>query len=225
MTTAYKDNGGCAKAVLAGYYKFAAASLLKFRGGAGASAITIRDKDMEAKDDKEYVDFKEQVIRYAIDRKLYSGEAHDYIPVETMLNDGTVKGIQRLRALYEVLVERYGHDKATSCPRFRIRKLTPRECFRLMDVDDSDIDKIQAYRWADNDYERDCHGNEVVNTETGKRQKHRQGQPISDSKQYQLAGNSIVVSCLYWIFKGLFVDVQPVSDGVKVEADGQLRLF
>lgn len=27
---------------------------------------------------------------------------------------------------------------------YRIRKLTPRECFRLMDVDDEDIDKIQA---------------------------------------------------------------------------------
>lgn len=26
----------------------------------------------------------------------------------------------------------------------RIRKLTPKECFRLMDVDDSDIEKIQA---------------------------------------------------------------------------------
>lgn len=27
--------------------------------------------------------------------------------------------------------------------KFRIRKLTPRECFRLMGVDDTDIDKIQ----------------------------------------------------------------------------------
>ena len=27
--------------------------------------------------------------------------------------------------------------------KFRIRKLTPRECFRLMGVDDADIDKIQ----------------------------------------------------------------------------------
>ena len=27
---------------------------------------------------------------------------------------------------------------------YRIRKLTERECFRLMDVDDADIDKIQA---------------------------------------------------------------------------------
>ena len=29
-------------------------------------------------------------------------------------------------------------------PKYRIRKLTPRECFRLQDVDDSNIDKIQA---------------------------------------------------------------------------------
>lgn len=28
--------------------------------------------------------------------------------------------------------------------KFRIRKLTPRECFRLMGVGDADIDKIQA---------------------------------------------------------------------------------
>lgn len=28
--------------------------------------------------------------------------------------------------------------------KFRIRKLTPRECFRLMGVDDADIDKMQA---------------------------------------------------------------------------------
>ena len=29
---------------------------------------------------------------------------------------------------------------------FRIRKLTPRECFRLMGVSDADVDKIQAAR-------------------------------------------------------------------------------
>ncbi|MBQ3690159.1 MAG: DNA (cytosine-5-)-methyltransferase [Bacteroidales bacterium] len=36
--------------------------------------------------------------------------------------------------------------KAPHCAKLgdRIRKLTPRECFRLMDVSDSDIDKIQA---------------------------------------------------------------------------------
>ena len=50
-------------------------------------------------------------------------------------------------------------------PAFRIRKLTPRECFRLMDVSDKDIDTIQAAG-------------------------------ISDSQQYKLAGNSIVVNVL-----------------------------
>ena len=29
-------------------------------------------------------------------------------------------------------------------PKYRIRKLTERECFRLMDVDDADIDKMQS---------------------------------------------------------------------------------
>jgi len=58
---------------------------------------------------------------------------------------------------------------------WRIRKLTPRECFRLMDVDDADIDKIQAAG-------------------------------IPKTKQYCLAGNSIVVSPLYGIFFQLFID-------------------
>lgn len=58
---------------------------------------------------------------------------------------------------------------------FRIRKLTPCECFRLMDVADSDIDKIQ-------------------------------NAGISKSQQYKLAGNSIVVACLYHIFRKMFID-------------------
>ena len=58
---------------------------------------------------------------------------------------------------------------------YRIRKLTPRECFRLMGVDDADIDKIQAAG-------------------------------ISNSQQYKMAGNSIVVDNLYHIFRALFVD-------------------
>lgn len=57
--------------------------------------------------------------------------------------------------------------------RYRIRKLTPRECFRLMDVCESDIDKIQAAG-------------------------------ISESQQYKMAGNSIVVACMEGIFRNLF---------------------
>ncbi|MBO7235198.1 MAG: DNA cytosine methyltransferase [Alistipes sp.] len=59
--------------------------------------------------------------------------------------------------------------------RYRIRKLTPRECFRLMGVDDVDIDKIQ-------------------------------GAGISNSQQYKMAGNSIIVDTLYYIIRKLFVD-------------------
>ena len=57
--------------------------------------------------------------------------------------------------------------------KYRIRKLTPKECFRLMGVDDEDIDKIQSAG-------------------------------ISNSQQYKLAGNSIVVDCLYYIFQNIF---------------------
>ena len=59
---------------------------------------------------------------------------------------------------------------------YRIRKLTPRECSRLMGLEDCDIDKIQS---------------------TG----------ISNSQQYKLAGNSIVVDVLYHLFRKLFVDM------------------
>lgn len=57
--------------------------------------------------------------------------------------------------------------------KYRIRKLTPRECFRLMGVDDTDIDAVQ---------------------QAG----------ISNSQQYKLAGNSIVVDVLYHIFRKAF---------------------
>ena len=56
---------------------------------------------------------------------------------------------------------------------YRIRKLTPRECFRLMGMSDDDIDKIQQVG-------------------------------ISNTQQYKMAGNSIVVDVLEAIFKNLF---------------------
>lgn len=57
---------------------------------------------------------------------------------------------------------------------YRIRKLTPREYFRLMGMKDDDIDKIQ---------------------DAG----------ISNTQQYKMAGNSIVVDVLEAIFKELFL--------------------
>ena len=56
---------------------------------------------------------------------------------------------------------------------YRIRKLTPKECFRLMGLHDSDIDAIQKAG-------------------------------ISESQQYKLAGNSIVVNVMEGIFTQMF---------------------
>lgn len=69
---------------------------------------------------------------------------------------------------------------------YRIRKLTPRECFRLMGVSEKDIDNIQK-------------------------------SGISKTQQYKMAGNSIVVDVLYYIFKKMFVD--------KSCEDTQLSIF
>ena len=72
---------------------------------------------------------------------------------------------------------------------FRIRKLTPRECFRLMDVSDTDFDKL------------------IVTEDVGGKQKRA----ISDSQLYKMAGNSIVVSCMDLIFENLFFPAKSES--------------
>lgn len=74
--------------------------------------------------------------------------------------------------------------------KFRIRKLTPKECFRLMGVDDADIEKIQA-------------------------------SGVSNSGQYKLAGNSIVVDVLFHLFRKMFIETGPE----KSEEPQQLSLF
>ena len=76
--------------------------------------------------------------------------------------------------------------------RFRIRKLTPRECFRLMGVGDADIDKIDAYR-----------------IRTTLKDGTVKEKPISKSAKYKMAGNSIVVDVLYYIFWQMFVAEPP----------------
>lgn len=74
-----------------------------------------------------------------------------------------------------VLKETAWHENNVVATPLAIRKLTPKECFRLMGVTDSDIDTIQSAG-------------------------------ISNSQQYKLAGNSIVVDVLVAIFRKLFID-------------------
>lgn len=122
------DDGEVAKCILAGCYKFGAATLLLQNGSTMTSVI---ETNMEEKNKIE-------------------------LPSE-------LKG-----------------------KKFRIRKLTPKECFRLMGVNDNDIEKIQSAG-------------------------------ISNSGQYKLAGNSIVVDVLYHLFRKMFVE--------KYQENSQLTLF
>lgn len=78
-----------------------------------------------------------------------------------------------------------------------IRKLTPRECFRLMDVPEHYIDRLLSAG-------------------------------ISNSQLYKLAGNSIVVACLFHIFRKMFCETarescSPISHSR--ETPEQLSLF
>lgn len=44
---------------------------------------------------------------------------------------------------------------------YRIRKLTPKECFRLMDFDDEDYEKVKAIGMSDSQMYKQC-GNSIV---------------------------------------------------------------
>lgn len=80
---------------------------------------------------------------------------------------------------------------------FWTKKLTPREAFRLMGVSDTDISKIQNYPLV-----MDANGDFYPpdNLQAGDIKKLS----ISESQQYKMAGNSIVVQVLEGIFTQLF---------------------
>ncbi len=82
---------------------------------------------------------------------------------------------------------------------YRIRKLTARECGRLMGVSDLDISKIQNYplMWDGCDFVPPPHLEDASPKTISKLR-------ISESQQYKMFGNSIVVNVLEAIFTQLF---------------------
>lgn len=80
---------------------------------------------------------------------------------------------------------------------YRIRKLTAKECYRLMGCSDSDIDLIQKYP-----YVPDGNGNWIL--PKGMTESTAKKLSISESQQYKMAGNSIVVPVLEGIFTQMF---------------------
>ena len=80
---------------------------------------------------------------------------------------------------------------------YRIRKLTPRECGRLMGCSDEDIDKMYNYPRIKNE------NGEWVLPE-GMTDADARKNRISESQMYKCFGNSIVVQVLEGIFTQLF---------------------
>lgn len=90
--------------------------------------------------------------------------------------------------------------------KFRIRKPTPRECFRLMGVSDADIDKIQAFPYESLIEHPAYSKDERFRGMTEKEKRAAMKRSISESAQYKLAGNSIVVDVLFHIFRKMFIE-------------------
>ena len=77
---------------------------------------------------------------------------------------------------------------------YRIRKLTPKECWRLMGFADEHFESAKA----------------ALN------EKFYKGKDRANSQLYKQAGNSIVTDVLYYIFKELYSAMPYLFDDLKV---------
>ena len=139
--------------------------------------LVMEQQNNPTEKNEDGIEYKGRVIKEG--DGLYTEDSQDFFR-------GGLAGVSRT-------LKSATHDAATCVKnedganvRYRIRKLTPRECYRLMDVPEHQIDRLIA-------------------------------SGISKSQHYKLAGNSIVVSCLYHIFKSLFTQEIPENQ--------QLTLF
>lgn len=90
------------------------------------------------------------------------------------------------------LIETY--DNITIRPLFRVRKLTPKECWRLMGFEDNDFENARK-RMNENLYK---------------------GNDRSSSQLYKQAGNSIVVDVLLHIMENLYDAMPYLFDDIVV---------
>lgn len=147
-------------------------------GGTVSNCITTVQKDSLVAEPKSLLDEEDErlgnlcvEVRYK-GKELLEGDGL-YLSTSQDFFHGGLSGLSRtLRAVK--------HD-AGVVQNWRIRRLTPRECFRLMGVSENDIDKIQSAG-------------------------------ISNTQQYKMAGNSIVVDVLYHIFNQMFKDTDYLID-------------
>ena len=125
-----------------------------------------------------------------------------------MITNATINQCKTIEFMEQTRKHKVELPKELQGKKFRIRRLTPRECFRLMGVRDEDIDKLIAARKP---------------TPNGDQR------ALSDSSLYKLAGNSIVAGgnftdsngnvdgVLYNLFRKMFIETD--------NENGQLTLF
>lgn len=98
---------------------------------------------------------------------------------------------------------------------YRIRKLTPLECFKLMGFDEEDyiaakIGSREKAKELIQQYEPDNHF-ELMQLIDSKKMSE-----TSNTQLYKQAGNSIVVDVLYYIYKELYKAMPYLFDDLKV---------
>lgn len=144
--------------------------------GMGGGQIPMVTERMSRKDD---VTFKEMP-----DGNIHAFRAHD--PRKSTAPE------------WQITNENNVHPTITSShepkvlQEYRIRKLTPTECLRLMGVDAPDIEKMKSAKL----------------TQTLKSGKVKE-RPMPKTQLYKMAGNSIVVDVLYHLFRQMFIAEPP----------------
>lgn len=96
---------------------------------------------------------------------------------------------------------------------YRVRKITPREAFRLMGFNDESFEKARYY--TDKERKELDRLLRKYRTEYDLQGKER-AIKLSDAQAYKEAGNSIVVNVLYYIFKELYKQYDEFSNGIKL---------
>lgn len=164
-----RTDNGLARTILAGYYKYGCATLL---GDYGSSGTSILEADGRIGKETILLDDDNQRIGGAIIGAVTT----------TFGNIALRNGWKIIQIIPDM---------------YRIRKLTPRECGRLMGLPDSDIDLIEHHPLVLNE-----HGDWVA--PDGMTLQEIKKQRISESQQYKMYGNSIVVQVLMGIFTQMF---------------------
>lgn len=98
---------------------------------------------------------------------------------------------------------------------YRIRKLTPRECWRLMGFSDEAFEKAKWYS------KEECEKLlQKYPKHKGKRQftEEQRIERMSDTQLYKQAGNSIVTDVLYYIFKELYAAMPYLFEDLRVSS-------